>query len=535
MKKLDVILESAPKPVAGAVNVKLEDHSGRERLLGSLASGWMFQALQLVSGFVLPRLISDRLGHGSLGVWDFGWAAVSYFTLLQAGVVSSINRYVARYRAAGDFDGLNTAVNSVGFVLKCVAIVIALLACAVAWFVPQMMGSKLAGLTTEASWVVLLLGLTLAVQVQGAVYGGVLTGYHRWAIQNGIKTLSTLLSVGGGIVIIFCGGGIEFLAGMMMLAEIFARFAQRVAARRVCPELKISLRYFSRPVASEMIGFGGKGYVNVIAQMLVNQTSSILVASTFGVAALAIFSRPRSLVRSLANVIHSNAMVVVPMVSAMEGAGKVAEIRQLAISASRYATFFCLPVMIVLCILGADIVRIWMGDAYADQALISLFAVSGLVEAAAYPLFRVLMGLNQHGRLALMNLAAAAVTVIGTCVALLIFRADLRWVGAIIAIPSLVVSLVLLPRYAARALDIRFGSLLWRIWSKPLLCCLPGAACCITVALIFPEPGLKRLVMAGAASMIGSGWFYWQYAVPRSLKSKLASLIRRVIIGERPA
>jgi hypothetical protein len=117
----------------------------------------------------------------------------------------------------------------------------------------------------------------------------------------------------------------------------------------------------------------------------------------------------------------------------------------------------------------------------------------------------------------------------------LVFRADLRWVAAIIAIPSLIVSIVILPRYAAHALEIGFGALLWRIWSKPLLCCLPGAACCITVALIFPEPGLKRLVMAGSASMIGSGWIYWQHAVPRSLKSKLVSLIGRFTIGEHPA
>jgi O-antigen/teichoic acid export membrane protein len=536
MNKLYVTaLKSSAPPVMNAGTATAEDYSGRDRLVGSLASGWIAQALQLMSGFVLPRLISDRLGQGSLGVWDFGWALVSYFALLQGGIASSVNRYVARHRAIRDTVGLNTAVNSVGLVLKGVALVIAALTCVIAWLVPGLMGSKLAGLGEEARWVVLLLGLTIAVQVQGSVYGGVLTGCHRWTIQNGIKTISTILSVGGGIGIILCGGGIQWLAGIMLLSEIIARSAQRVAARRVCPELEVSTRHFSGPVAREMVGFGGKGYVNVIAHMLVNQTSSVLVASTFGVGALAVFTRPRSLVRSLASVIQTNSMVMVPMVGAMEAAGEIAEIRQLAISASRYAAFFCLPVIIVLCILGSDIVRLWMGDAYANQTLITLFAVSGMAEASCYPLYRVIMGLNRHGRLAFMNVAAAVVTVIGTSAALLIFQADLGWVAAVVAIPSLIVNAFLLPRYAAHALDIRFGSLFWSIWSKPLFCCLPGAIGFFVVAMLSPEPGLKRLVMAGAVAVLGSGWFYWQHAVPKSIREKTDSLIKRLKSGSHAA
>lgn len=536
MKDLHVTAsESHAPPVKDACMVKAEDYSGRDRLLGSLASGWIAQALQLASGFVLPRLISDRLGQGTLGVWDFGWAVVSYFALLQGGIASSVNRYVARHRAASDTVGMNVAVNSVGLVLKGVAWVIVALTCVIAWLVPGLMGSKLAGLGGEARWVVFLLGLTIAVQVQGAVYGGVLTGCHRWAIQNYIKTLSTLLSVGGAIVVILSGGGIQWLAGMMLFSEIVARSIQRIAARRVCPELEVSFRHYSRPVAREMVGFGGKGYVNVIAQMLVNQTSSVLVASTFGVGALAVFTRPRSLVRSLASVIHSNAMVVVPMVGAMEAAGNVAEIRQLAISASRYAAFFCLPVLTVLSILGADIVRLWMGDAYANQTLITLFAVSGLAEACNLPLYRVLMGLNRHGRLASMNVAAAVISVIGASVALLIFKADLSWVAAAVVIPSLAVNVLFLPRYAARVFDIGLGNFLWSIWSKPLFCCLPGVIAFFMVAMLSPEPGLMRLVMAGGFAVLGSGWLYWQHAVPKSIKEKAGCLMGRRKIGIRVA
>ena len=75
-------------------------------------------AVQLVSGFVIPRLIDRNLSQEALGLWDLAWSIVIYFTLIQMGVTSSINRYVAFHRARDDFDGVNRVVTSVAFVMR---------------------------------------------------------------------------------------------------------------------------------------------------------------------------------------------------------------------------------------------------------------------------------------------------------------------------------------------------------------------------------------------------------------------------------
>lgn len=495
-----------------------EDLSGQSRLMKNLLSGWLAHALQIISGFILPRLISDRLGQGSLGVWDFGWAVVTYFMLLQGGIVSSVNRYVARHRAAGDVAELNKSVNSVSAVLKIIALAITVLTCLCAWFVPQLLGAKLAGLTNEARWVVLLLGLTIAVQVQGAVYGGVITGCHRWTVQNSIKTSSTILSVIGGILVIIIGGSIEWLAGVMLLSEVIARMAQRIAARKVCPELEVSMKHFSRERAKEMVHFGSKSYVNVISQMLVNQTTSVLVVSSLGVTALAVFARPRGLIRSVSTVVHNNSMVMVPVISALESEGKLAEVRELAISATRYAVFLCLPAMLFLTIMGGDIMRLWMGEAYANGLLIGIFAVSGLTEAMCYPLFRVLMGLNRHGKLGLMNLACGCVSVVLVIIAAMVLKTGLVGIALAIAVPSMVVNACLLPWYASTVLKMRFWDLVRESWTKPLLCCLPGIVCLVAVEWFMPGSRILRLVVGGSLAVLASGWFYWTHAIPAKLK-----------------
>jgi len=52
----------------------------------------------------MPRMIDQRLGQELLGVWDFAWSLVHYFEFIQMGLTSSVNRYVAKYRAVGDMD-----------------------------------------------------------------------------------------------------------------------------------------------------------------------------------------------------------------------------------------------------------------------------------------------------------------------------------------------------------------------------------------------------------------------------------------------
>ena len=66
--------------------------AGRGSLTRGVAVSWVAQVLQIIAGFIIPRLIDRRLGLELLGVWDLGWSMVSYFTLLDGGIGSTINR-----------------------------------------------------------------------------------------------------------------------------------------------------------------------------------------------------------------------------------------------------------------------------------------------------------------------------------------------------------------------------------------------------------------------------------------------------------
>jgi O-antigen/teichoic acid export membrane protein len=101
--------------------------AGRSRMAKNVWIGWSAQFIYLIAGFVLPRKIDHSMGGQALGAWDFSWTLITYFGLVQAGVVSSVNRYIARYLAREDMENVNISASSVGCVLFAMALVIVLI------------------------------------------------------------------------------------------------------------------------------------------------------------------------------------------------------------------------------------------------------------------------------------------------------------------------------------------------------------------------------------------------------------------------
>src|SRR4030088_142418 len=96
-----------------------DDLTGRDRFVWNVLASWAGHFVFIVAGFIMPRQIDRHVGQVGLGVWDFGWTAVNYFSLAQIGVGVSVNRYVARYRAARDNEGLSRLISSVMLIQFC--------------------------------------------------------------------------------------------------------------------------------------------------------------------------------------------------------------------------------------------------------------------------------------------------------------------------------------------------------------------------------------------------------------------------------
>jgi len=517
--------EAAPPPAAEPA----QDIHGMARLGRNIFTNWGAQAVQMVAGFVLPRMIDHRLGQTTLGVWDLAWSLVVYFGLVQVGVTTSINRYVAYHRAKDDFEGINRVLSSIALVMRVMGATAFGLAILFTYLVGPLFHERLGAHLTEARWLVLLLGLGLAVQISATVYGSILTGLHRWDWHNGIHAATNVLTLVVMVGALLMGQGVIGVAVAHVAGETLGRSARMVVAYRLCPWLEIKRRHFRWATAREMLGFGGKAFLTYISQLLMNSSVSLLIAGHLGPAALALYQRPVSLVRNFQVFVNKYAMVFSPTISSFQGAGRRSEVRSLALKATRYGIYLSLPVLLTLVVFGGEVMRVWMGGRYADRLLVAVVVVGWSSQISYIPLYGALVGLNLHGPYGFANLLAAGMALLGSYVALGVLHAGVLGVAVAVSVPLTIMSGVYLPIYACRRLEISPRAFWREVWRGPLLCALPYLACLVGARLLFRGSPL-RAVAAG----VGSGGLllaiaYWRTALPESWKARIRGLrLRRV-------
>jgi O-antigen/teichoic acid export membrane protein len=500
--------------------------TGRDGLASSVLASWAGYSVFVVIGFLLPRFIDQQIGQTALGVWDFSWSLVSYFGISQLGIGASVNRYVAKYRAEGNTDGLNRSVSSTMCVQILAATLVLLLTTVAAILVPSLLGGRLGDFRQEAPWVLMALGLGLAIQMACASFVGVMTGCHRWDLHNAVNAGCHGATAALMMVALALGGGLRSLAIANLCGVIVTEAIRVVAARSICPELRVHPRYVSAPQIRVMLTFGGKVVLASVSSLLLYQTTSMLVATHVGVASLALFSRPLGLVRHISTLVDKLGSVLTPTVSSMQAMRQGEAVRELVTTAGRYSAHVALPAVVFCALLGGPLLGVWMGARYERGELLALLAVGHLVSIVQQPAINILAGLNRHGPSALAQVSASAVAV-GLCIVALRW-ADLGLAGAAVAIglPLTIVHGLCVPIYVCRQVNLTLGRYLLSIWTRPLVCVIPFTVCLIVLRLLLPGHALGLVISGVCLGGLVLCVTYWTWAIPRALREQVKGRVR---------
>ena len=509
------------------------DVSGRDRMAWNVFTSWAGYIVFIVAGFVLPRFIDRHVSQAGLGVWDFAWSVISYFGLAQVGMGSTVNRYVAQYRSERDMARLNAAVSSVAYVLLGVGLFVAVLSIGAAYAVPWMLKKELADFVSDARWVVLLLGLSLAFQQATDVYNGILTGCHRWDLHNAIHCGVYAVQAVAQIVALVLGGGLKAMAVVTLAGMVVSQTARIIACRRVCPELEIAWRHVSLSATRQQVMFGGKTFVPRLAEIVMDQATSLLIVPSLGPAALAIFSRPKGLIRHVSTLVGKFSYILTPTAGSLHATGDRKELARMLTRTTRFGAYMALPMVLMLVVLGGPILTVWMGAAYARHGegglICAVMALGNLMTIAQLPVISILQGMNAHGRPGLAKLVASV-----GCLALAwvtMFKFDMGLLGAAISVtvPLALSDGLYVPWHACRELGLSFGRYLFDVWRGPIVAALPfvgvlllGRYGWMTQVNIYT---LAETALAAGAVLAAT---YWVWVLPPSAKERAWAILARL-------
>ncbi len=495
----------------------------------NVVTNWIWYAIVVVHGFVVPRLINDYRGQELLGIWDWGWSLVLYVGLLSLGITSAVSRYTARYRAVEAWEDLNRAFSSSLAILAsmCLLVILAVTAFDVtAAFLDRDVTSDQ---RATAQWTAILLISAAAIQLPGGAFNGIITGHERFDALNGIRWLRDSSSLVGMILILTLGGSIVGLAAFNLALEVAATLARAALAFRLCRTLRIGPQYVRRSVMAEMLQFGGKTVMQEFARGGLQYGVRLMLAKWLGPGTLAVFARQQALVMHAHRFLKQYSQVFVPSAAALHSEKNTKALQELMLKGNRWGMYFAVPLMIVLILQGGPLVQLWMKDpAFRAAEVIAVLAAGHVLAIGQNSAYSVLMGMGIHGFAAVLE---CIVAIIG----LVVVGIGIGWLGWGMLSAAVVIGLcvtatggVLIPLYACRALELPFGRYLLTILWGPLVACLPFVAVLLSVPPLLGTVGLWTQL---GVTLGGSGAVlvitYWFFVFPPTVRDRILKRLGR--------
>ncbi len=499
--------------------------TGRRGLMRSVAANWVGFAAQIGAAFFISPVLVHGLGDRRYGIWSLVESVLAYLMLFDLGVAASVVRYVARFEATRDQDALNRVVSAsvcifaaAGTAILGVTLVVAFPAFPLL-HVPE-------DLVTEGRWMLVLLGLNLAVGLPMSVFACVLDGLGRYPAKSAIRTTGIITRSAVFLLVIRSGGGLLPVAVTVTACSLLEHLAMALAAKRYLPGLHFSPRLVDRPTLRVIRSYSIDALLAMLAGRVSFQTDAIVINAFLLPQSITLFAIAGRLVEYAKDSLRVATMVLTPAVSALEARGDSEGIRGVLIDSTRYVLWLILPVQLGLLLLGRPFLHLWMGAEYAAGSyptLVILALPLSLALSQSVPI-RILYGTGRLRWFARAVIAEAAANLLLSV--LLVGPYGIEGVALGTAVPNTLLNCAV-GVYVCRALGVGVGSYLRRSFLAPCAAALlPAGVWLAAWAWAAPDTwlslaattaaGLAGYVVAAAAAELG----------PANVLRRLATALR---------
>jgi O-antigen/teichoic acid export membrane protein len=343
------------------------------------------------------------------GLWLLISAAPAYFALADVGVATvAMNRMTMLAAQERERDAVRVFRMALGTTATSTLLLLAL-ALAVIW-------SFDFGPVRDAS-TRLTLSMLVAATLAGT-FTPLIDGQFRAAGNSAAGTWSLhlvrLVEWLGGIAGLAMFRSMLAVAAGALLGRLVATVAVALWTQARFPAYRWRAAVPSRGELRELLPQATAFLALPVGNALVLQGINIIVGSTFGTAALALFSSFRTLSRVPVQLLTMFSRSVWPEMSRSYGAGDLATLGALYRKASRIAWLGCAVACAAMYAAGPLLLQAWShGKIAMDAPLLALFLATALVGCAWQVEQVLLSATNTHARFSLWYFLATAATLLG--------------------------------------------------------------------------------------------------------------------------
>jgi O-antigen/teichoic acid export membrane protein len=416
-------------------------------------------------------------------MWVLVGSLVSYGSLLDFGIASAITKYVAEFRARGDYEESHRLVATALWLYTASGLVAIILGAIFAPISPYLFNVP-PEQTTIFSWLVFLSGVGLGISLPCATTIAVLRGLQRFDLINVIGICGMLLYGVATVIVLLLGGGLLGMAVVSILVNLFMQIPAVWLIRRNAPLLHFGWCGARRSYLHTVASFSSALFVINIAGQLQTKTDEIVIGIALPVSNVTPYSIAHRLSELPQMLTDQFMKLIMPLASQLHSENDQGRLRQLYIISTRLTLASFLPLGLGVIILAKPFLTAWVGVAYAPYSgLVVLLIIASLMDTLMWPASAILQGIFRHRLLALSALASGLANLALSIV--LVRPLGLAGVALGTLIPTTIESLFFVIPYTLRIVGIDLRTSLKKMFLPALV---PA------VLMVFVLTGLRELL-----------------------------------------
>ena len=433
----------------------------------------IFNVMTLVSGaavtFFLIRFFLSQLGESRYGIWVLIGSIFQYRRLLDMGMNSSIDRFIPVNLARRDDDAIQRVISTSLFFFVVLAVVLCIMTLLLydnfgTWFTiaPDMVGT--------AGVLVLIVGASFVLSMPLQVSSALLCGLQRYDILNLTELLMILLRTFVVVILLGQGFGLLTMGLVYGASEVLVRITQFVYAKKLLPDVSISIRSIDFKLLKEMLGYGINTFLYRTGGMLILKATDLVIAIYIGTAEVSQFAVAIAGILLLSQMLRAFAAAIKPAVSDLDARDEHYRVREISFLMQKYSLLLIIPAACFLIVMGREFLHVWVGGKFQDPNIVNSLAVvlailtvGHCLRLSQYSNFLVLVGKGDHKIFGLLAIVTGLLCISASIVSIKVFNLGLIGIAWSNSVPMVLVSGIVLPIYFNWKMKISMREIIVRI------------------------------------------------------------------------
>lgn len=447
-------------------------------------------------GFLIVPYILSSLGDAEYGVYKTISSLSSALMVLDLGLGGTAMRYIAKFKSDGEKGKIESFISMALAEGSIICVVLIAVSSGVYKLIPIIYSEGLSqseiGLAKK---LFIILALNMVFHIIENVFNGIISGFNKFTISNGIKLGRILLRV----IFLFVVFHFVKSAVALVLIDLVLTVSQIVIEfvyiqLILKTKVRLSFKNWDKAIFKESFKYTALLFITTIAAQINNNFDNVVIGAIKGSELVAIYSIGLMIFGMFEHLSTSLSGVMLPTVTnVLKNDSDGSEIQKTIINIGRIQFMLLGAAFVGFAVLGKSAISLWLGEGYDDVYIITLTLMApALFELCVNVCLAVLRAKNILGFRTAVLFGTTVLNGVITIVGVSHFGYYAAAVGT--AVSFLVGSVIIMNIYYWRKLSFNMLKIYGKIFSGIWLCLLISGVAIVLSSHFFKD-GLVAFVL----------------------------------------